>query len=97
MMGESGTDTSRPEGAADIDVEARLKLSSAEPSDLDQVSRDLDESTKTYVPGRACSMAMRSSHPERSLESFGMSANGWLTEITLGGLLLRGPTRFHEY
>jgi hypothetical protein len=26
MVGESGPNTSRPEGAADIDIEARLKL-----------------------------------------------------------------------
>ena len=39
MMHESGTDTPRPEGAADINIGARLKLQSAEPSYLDQVSR----------------------------------------------------------
>jgi hypothetical protein len=39
MMGDSGTHTSRPEGAADINIEARLKLQSAEFSDLYQVSR----------------------------------------------------------
>jgi len=31
-----------------------------------------------------------------SFECFGMSANGLLTETTLGMLLLRSPTRLHE-
>jgi hypothetical protein len=39
MVGEPGADASRPKGAADIDIKARLKLQSAQPSDLDQVRR----------------------------------------------------------